>query len=79
MSAGHAGADYGPLRGDVGPLHPKAVGDGGGLSERRILAQLDVILHAVELCRRHADTLTAPPRDDTERLLLALQRADNDN
>jgi len=34
---------------------------------------------AVALCRRHAEPLTGPPRDDTERLLLALQQADDLN
>jgi len=34
---------------------------------------------AVELCRRHDEYLTAPPRGETERLLLVLQSADNAN
>ncbi len=31
------------------------------------------------LIRRHAEALTSPPRDETERLLLALQEVDNRN
>ena len=34
---------------------------------------------AVELARRHADPLPAAPRDETERLLLVLRRADDAN
>lgn len=33
----------------------------------------------VELVRRHAETLPDPPRDETERLLLILQAADDSN
>ncbi len=34
---------------------------------------------AVELCRRHAEPLSGPPCGETERLLLALQQADDLN
>lgn len=34
---------------------------------------------AVELARRHAEKLPGPPRDTAERLLLALQQADDSN
>lgn len=34
---------------------------------------------AVALCRRHAEPLSGPPCDETERLLLALQQADDLN
>lgn len=34
---------------------------------------------AVALVRRHADPVSGPPRDETERLLLILQAADDNN
>lgn len=45
----------------------------------KLLANAGSSDRAVELARRHQDVVPDPPRDETERLLLALQAADNLN
>lgn len=45
----------------------------------RLMAGAGCAPRAVELARRHQEHLAAPPRDETERLLLVLQAADDRN
>ncbi len=45
----------------------------------RLLAEAGSSARAIELARRHQEAIPDPPRTEIERLLLALQRADDRN
>ena len=73
---GQAAPDGGPPRDwrrpfAIGRCHPEW--------SARLMAEAGCTPRAVALARRHQEHLTAPPRDETERLLGILQAADERN
>ena len=73
---GRAGPEGGPPR---GWRRPFAISQCHPAWSARLMAESGCSPRAVELARRHQEVLSAPPRDETERLLGLLQAADDQN